>query len=130
MQHRILSTVAIILAMSLYAFPSLASDSKAATAGETKSPEKAKPAKKSAKAPPKVKIVDINSASKAELMKLPGIGEAEADKIIADRPFLSKAHLVTHKILPAMVYESLKGQIMAKPNAATEAKLKEMEKAR
>ena len=61
----------------------------------------------------KVKLVDINSASKAELMKLPGIDDAEADKIIAGRPYLSKAHLVTHNIIPRGIYEQIKGQIIA-----------------
>lgn len=126
MQHRILNAVAIAITLTFCASLSLAAESKAAAAGETKSAETAKPAKKSAK----VKLVDINSASKAELMKLPGVGAAEADKIIADRPFLTKAHLVTHNILPEGVYEGLKGQVMAKPNKATEAKLKEMEKKR
>lgn len=88
---------------------------------------KAKDAKP-AKAAKKIKLVDINSAGKAELKKLPGIGDAEADKIIAGRPYLTKAQLVTQNILPAMVYEGLKNQVMAKPNKATEAKLNEMQK--
>ncbi len=40
------------------------------------------------------KLVDINSASKAELKTLPGIDDARADKIIAGRPYVSKAVLV------------------------------------
>ena len=69
-------------------------------------------AKKSKKVYPK--LVDINSAKKAELMKLPGVGNAEADKIIAGRPYLTKAHLVTHNVIPAEIYEQFKKQIMAK----------------
>ncbi|UCH16460.1 MAG: helix-hairpin-helix domain-containing protein, partial [Burkholderiales bacterium] len=38
----------------------------------------------------KEKLIDVNSASRAELKTLPGIGDAEADKIIAGRPYLSK----------------------------------------
>ena len=61
----------------------------------------------------KIKPVDINSASKADLMKLRGIGDAEADRIIAGRPYLSKAHLVTHKVIPQGIYEQIKKQIIA-----------------
>jgi competence protein ComEA len=60
----------------------------------------------------KIKPVDINSASKAELIKLPGIGAAEADKIIAGRPFGSKAWLVTNNIIPLATYQALKHKIV------------------
>lgn len=69
---------------------------------------------KKTKAAANIKLVDINSAGKAELKKLPGIGDADADKIIAGRPYLTKAHLVTRKIIPAGVYESIKKRIIAK----------------
>ena len=62
--------------------------------------------------PAKIKLVDINSASKAELMKLPGLSAAQADKIIAGRPFGSKAWLVTNNILPELTYEALKRKIV------------------
>lgn len=65
----------------------------------------------------KGKLVDINSASSAELKKLPGITEEEAAKIIAGRPYGSKAWLVSHNIIDAAVYEGLKQQVIAKqPN--------------
>jgi DNA uptake protein ComE-like DNA-binding protein len=77
------------------------------------------PATVSKKANPAVpvKLVDINSASPAQLKTLPGIGEAEARKIVDGRPYLSKADLVTSKILPAGIYLSLKNRIIAKPVA-------------
>lgn len=67
---------------------------------------------------PDPKPIDINSASKAQLLSVPGIGEAEAAKIIAGRPFLSKADLVTQRILPEGIYVSLKKRLMAKPPKA------------
>ena len=70
------------------------------------------PTKKKAVAPGK--LVDINSAGKAELKKLPGIGDAEADKIIAGRPYLTRTRLVTNVVISAEVYEKLKTQIIAK----------------
>jgi competence protein ComEA len=60
-----------------------------------------------------IKPVDINSASKAQLMSLPGIGDAEAKKIIAGRPFRSKARLVADNILSQAAYNALKGRIVA-----------------
>jgi competence protein ComEA len=62
----------------------------------------------------KIKLVDINRAKKEELMKLPGISDAEADKIIAGRPFGSKAWLVTNKIIPMETYQAVKGLIICK----------------
>ncbi len=58
-------------------------------------------------------VVDINSASREKLKTLPGIGDAEAAKIIAGRPYHSKADLVTQQILPGGVYIALKRRIMA-----------------
>lgn len=36
--------------------------------------------------PPKPKLVNVNTATKTELIKLPGIGPVLADRIIAGRP--------------------------------------------
>ena len=66
------------------------------------------------KANAKIKPVDINSAGKEQLKKLPGIGDAEADKIIAGRPYCSKAWLMTNNIIPEGLYMSIKLSIIAK----------------
>ena len=66
------------------------------------------------KATAKIKRVDINSASKAALKKLPGITDVEAEKIIASRPYGSKAWLVTNKVIDAAAYDAIKMQIEAK----------------
>lgn len=62
----------------------------------------------------RAKLVDINSAKKEELMKLPGISDAEADKIIAGRPFGSKAWLVSKNIIPMETYQAVNGLIVCK----------------
>lgn len=59
------------------------------------------------------RLVDINSASRAELKTLPGIGDAEADKIIANRPYLTKSSLVSKKVLELGPYDALRGRIIA-----------------
>lgn len=65
--------------------------------------------------PPPAHLVDLNSASRAELKTLPGIGDAEAAKIVANRPYLTKTELVTKRVLPAGPYASLKRLVVAMP---------------
>ena len=59
------------------------------------------------------KLVDVNSATRARLKTLPRIGDEEASRIIAGRPYFSKADLATRNVIPTGVYLSLKNQIIA-----------------
>lgn len=110
MKPSIVKTALIALVLTLSADLSLAADSKNAAANAAKVSAKPVPAASA----PKIKLVDINSAKKDELKTLPGVGDEVADKIIAGRPYLSKAHLLTRKIIDAGAYESLRIQVIAK----------------
>lgn len=59
-------------------------------------------------------VVDINTASEAELKTIPGLGDAYAAKIIAGRPYANKGQLKSRNILPEPAYEKIKDQIVAK----------------
>lgn len=110
MRHSITTTLIVAALLLASSLALAAAETSTAIPGEAKSAS-ATTAKKANRAYPK--LVDINSAGKAELKKLRGIGNAEADRIIAGRPYLSKAHLVTRKIIPHGIYEQIKKQIIA-----------------
>ena len=59
--------------------------------------------------------VDINHATRDELVAVKGIGALYADKIIDGRPYKMRSELVSRNILPSTVYLKVKGQITAKP---------------
>jgi DNA uptake protein ComE-like DNA-binding protein len=60
------------------------------------------------------KTVDINAASKDQLMSLPGVRPQTADRIIAGRPYNDKSELVSRKIVPTSEYQSIQARITAK----------------
>ena len=69
----------------------------------------------------KTELMDINSASKQELMTLPGIGDAYSQKIIDNRPYRAKNELVQKNVIPQATYDKISGQIIAKQNSAAKA---------
>lgn len=58
-------------------------------------------------------LIDLNTATAAQLQTLPGITAAHAQRIIAHRPYKVKHELETRKILPAAVYKQIRDKVIA-----------------
>jgi competence protein ComEA len=59
------------------------------------------------------KTININHASREDLLNLPGISDREADRIIAGRPFKNAHELVARQILSGSEYDKISDRITA-----------------
>jgi len=57
------------------------------------------------------KVVDLNRASKDDLMSLPGVTSTRADRMIAERPYASAHQLVTRHVLSEHEYSELQDRV-------------------
>jgi competence protein ComEA len=62
-------------------------------------------------------LVDLNRATILDLEQLPGIGGAEADKIIHGRPYRAKADLLARRIITPSVYNQISPLVITKVSA-------------
>jgi len=119
MKNKIFRTLLTVIALTLATSISFAADAKADKKAPPKA-EVAKPADKKADSKPagekaaKGALVDINSATDAELKAIPGLGDAYVAKIVVGRPYANKSQLKSRNILPGPVYEKVKDLIIAK----------------
>src|SRR4051812_43437497 len=58
--------------------------------------------------------IDINHATVAELVTLPGIQDAYAAKIIKSRPYANKTQLLSKGVISAASYKRIRSLIIAK----------------
>ena len=69
---------------------------------------------KSTAAAPKSDLVDINSATAAELKMLPGISDSDATKIVQGRPYSAKSQLLSKKVVSEATFDKIKDHVTAK----------------
>jgi competence protein ComEA len=72
------------------------------------------PAPAATKVAAKAEVLDINTATKPQLVALKGIGDKYADAIIKNRPYARKDELVSKKVVPQATYDKVKDLIIAK----------------
>jgi competence protein ComEA len=110
-------TLGLLTASSLLtATPSMAQAMQPAAKSDSKmAPSKMAPAAESKMAPAAKADgkIDINTATKDELMAFNGIGDKYSDKIIAGRPYARKDQLVSKNILPEATYKKIEANVIA-----------------
>jgi DNA uptake protein ComE-like DNA-binding protein len=95
----LIKSLAVVSMVMFGSSAALAADAPIAAASSP-SASKGMPSTEKKKPAAKVKQININAATAQELMTLPGISEADAQSIIAKRPYGSKGMLVSKKALP------------------------------
>ena len=125
---RFISALALVAFVAALSGSVVRAEQGTATTPSTTAPATAAPAKAATTAKPamahhkamaaKMPALDLNSCTKEDLTKL-GVSDADADKIIAGRPYAKKSDLVSKKIVDAKVYAKLRNHVIAKQAAAT-----------
>jgi DNA uptake protein ComE-like DNA-binding protein len=60
------------------------------------------------------KPLDLNTATREQLVSLPGVTAGEADRVMAGRPYKAPGELVTRHIMPKSEYDKIADQVTAK----------------
>lgn len=107
MRHSLLSLGLFFSTVLLLQPPVLASSS-------TDKEQKAPVGSAAVVRPKPAQLIDINSASAATLQMLPGVSKSQAERIVAGRPYGSKAWLVSDKLIEEATYLAIRTQIVAK----------------
>jgi competence protein ComEA len=116
-------TLAALTAIGLMAATPLLAQTPAPATGGAMQKAAPAPAPATKSAPPttgaapaakQADLIDINSATEAQLSTLPGIAKARSEAIIKGRPYKGKDELLSKKIVPENVYNDIKDKIIAK----------------
>jgi competence protein ComEA len=60
------------------------------------------------------KPLDLNTATRDQLVSLPGVTVAEADRVVAGRPYSEPGELVTRRIMSKTEYDKIADRVIAR----------------
>jgi DNA uptake protein ComE-like DNA-binding protein len=60
------------------------------------------------------KPLDLNTATKEQLLSLPGVTGSEANRVIAGRPYTDPGQVVTRRIMPKAEYDKIADRLTAR----------------
>jgi DNA uptake protein ComE-like DNA-binding protein len=60
------------------------------------------------------KPLDLNTATKEQLLTLPGVTPLQADRVIAKRPYNQPGELVTRRVMPKPEYDKIADRLTVK----------------
>jgi competence protein ComEA len=60
------------------------------------------------------KPLDLNTATREQLLSLPGVTAAEATRVVAGRPYNDPGEVVTRRIMPKAEYDKIADQVTAR----------------
>jgi DNA uptake protein ComE-like DNA-binding protein len=65
--------------------------------------------------------LDLNSCSREELLRVPGVDDDMAERILDNRPYRSKFDLLNRLVVPESVYSELRSRVYVDPGVARSA---------
>jgi DNA uptake protein ComE-like DNA-binding protein len=65
--------------------------------------------------------LDLNNCSREELLRLPGVRDDVAERILDNRPYRSKFDLLNRLIVTESVYSQLRSRVYVDPAAARQS---------
>jgi competence protein ComEA len=63
---------------------------------------------------PNTDLVDVNTATAAQLKALPSVTDSDSTKIIQSRPYSDKSQLLSKKVVSEGTYDKIKDHIVAR----------------
>ncbi len=68
-----------------------------------------------------VRRVDLNHCSHEELLRIPGITDAFADRIVENRPYRHRLDLVARMVIPSGIYQEIRDLVDVDPATSARA---------